>query len=658
METEQDLNPIHQLRSILASGELNEDFLLQVTDLYPALVYVYDADQRKLRYINRRITDLLGYAWEDVSKWDNDLNKIIFEEDQQLVKEELEKYYQLEGQSSYSYNCRLTHKTGDYRYFKTIGTVLRRNEKGAPASMLFMAEDITEHMQAEKEKKAARKLMDETEKMLSIGMWNWDKASGKTEWSDGMYALMGYTREEMPVIGEDFFLSHVCKPEQQDVRNKIQEAIETGKEYRLEFSVELKDGTRLFLNCLGKPELNAAGEVIRLTGISRDISDQYMQALEYKANKELQKQTEQMLNYGVFIWDIENDITTWTDGLYEIFELNKEGNESIVSYDWYLSQVEAEDRLRFDQAIKSCLNERTGFELDYSIITASGQQKIVSTKASLIKDNNNVPIRMVGNTRDITQFKKVQNELQRNLREVNRSNLELEEFAYAASHDLQEPLRKITTFGSRLQHKFASQLGDEGAMYIDRMQVAADNMRNLIDTLLELSRVTRNNQPFEKVDMNLLVKATITDLELAVDETGAEIIIGPLPIIDAIPSQLRQMFTNLLTNALKFRKPGISPLIQISAIKMDRAAKEEFFLDPEKNFYKIDIADNGIGFDQEYEQRIFQIFQRLHGKSTYPGSGIGLAICKRIAERHSGLIHAKGEEGKGAVFTVILPDQQ
>lgn len=658
MQTDNDQQPIRQLKSILASGDFNEDFLMQVTDLFPALVYVYDADQKKLRYINQRITDLLGYAWEDVSTWNNDLDSIIFEEDRQLVKEELEKYFQPDSKGSYSYNCRLAHKAGNIRYFKTVGTVLRRNEKGSPQSLLFMAQDITEQLKVEEEKKAARKLMDDTEKKLGVGLWSFDLLTGKTEWSEGMYALMGYTREELPVIEEDFFMAHVCPKDQGEVVQKITEAIETGKEYSIQFSVELKNGSRIFINSLGKPVLDDAGKVVKLTGINRDISDQFLQALELKAIKELQKQTEQMLNYGAFIWDIQHDNTSWTDGLFEIFDLEPGLDPAVINLNWYLNQVQEEDRSRFKDAIDSCIAGRTSFELEYGIITAKGKQKMVSSKGNLIVDSNQVPIRLVGNTRDITQFRKVQNDLQRNLRELNRSNLELEEFAYAASHDMQEPLRKITTFGNRLQLKYADQLGDEGAMYIDRMQVAADNMRNLIDNLLELSRVTRSGQSFERIDLNLLLKSILTDLEFPIEESGAKILIGELPVIDGIPSQLRQMFTNLLTNAIKFRKTGLHPIIEISAHKSDRQEKEAHFLPAEGDYFQFDISDNGIGFDQEYEQRIFQIFQRLHGKSEYPGSGIGLSICKRIAERHNGIIYARGNQGSGATFSVILPEKQ
>ena len=207
-------------------------------------------------------------------------------------------------------------------------------------------------------------------------------------------------------------------------------------------------------------------------------------------------------------------------------------------------------------------------------------------------------------------------------------------------------------------NKYGDKIGEEGRMYIERMEMASESMRNLIENLLELSRVTRTAQPFESTDLNEIVDEAMSDLELPIDESGATISVDQLPQIEGIPSQLRQMFNNLLGNALKFRKPLVRPLIHVRATKLNRKDKEKHLLSTDRNYYQVDIADNGIGFDQEYDQRIFQIFQRLHGKSEYPGSGIGLAICKRIAERHSGQIFARGIDGDGAVFSVILPDKQ
>ena len=195
-------------------------------------------------------------------------------------------------------------------------------------------------------------------------------------------------------------------------------------------------------------------------------------------------------------------------------------------------------------------------------------------------------------------------------------------------------------------------------MYIDRMQTASDSMRVLIDNLLDLSRVTRADHMFEPVDLGKLVRLAQSDLEILIDESKASIVVADLPVVEGIPTQLRQMFTNLLSNALKFAKLGTMPLIEISGERLGRREMEEHFLVADKTYFRIDVKDNGIGFDQEYEEKIFQIFQRLHGKSDYPGSGIGLSICKRIAERHQGLISATGKTGEGAVFSIILPENQ
>lgn len=657
MTVENDSNSIQQLRELLKSGETNEELVRQITDLFPALIYVYDTNVGRIRYVNRKITDLLGYTWDDVTAWKTqDLSSIIMEDDLPGVMQELEKLQQ--QNKEHSFQCRLNHKDQAVHIFKTVGTVLRRNETGKPESILLMSQDITEQLRLEEQHRAARELMEETEQMLGMGIWSYDKEDGQTDWSDGMYQLMGYSRQEMPVIPDGLFYQHVCPQEIDQLRANIKHAIESGKEFRQDFSIERKGGKRLYVMSIIKPVVNESGQVIRLNGMNRDISDQFQQALEYKANKEFQKQTERMLNYGLYVMNAATQTTTWSDGLYEIFEQDRAAVESKVSLNWVLEQIVEEDRERVRATVLDALKNGTEFDMEYSIVTAKGNLKIVNSKGTVIKDGKNNPTRLVGNTRDITHMKQVELELQRNLRELNRSNKELEEFAYAASHDLQEPLRKITTFGTRLQQKFKNELNDEGQMYLHRMQVATEHMRALIDNLLELSRVTRNKQPFESVSLNNLLEAVKSDLELPIEETGAVVRVEDLPKIDGIPSLLRQLFINIISNSIKFHKPGEAPLIQVSAYRLSKKEKEEHFLSPAANYVKIEIRDNGIGFDQEYEQKIFQVFQRLHGKSEYPGSGIGLAICKRIAERHNGLISATGTENEGAVFSIILPEKQ
>ena len=233
----------------------------------------------------------------------------------------------------------------------------------------------------------------------------------------------------------------------------------------------------------------------------------------------------------------------------------------------------------------------------------------------------------------------------------------MEEFAYVASHDLQEPLRKIITFSDRLQAKYGEILGTEGKAYLSRMTVATENMRILIDNLLELSRITRNNDAFTLTDLNIIMEDARYELELKIEETAAVIEQRTLPAIVCNGTQIKQLFVNLLSNSLKFRKPNSRTFIRIDSETVTHAEKIQVGLSPILEYYKISIADNGIGFDKEYAERIFQIFQRLHGKSEYPGSGIGLAICKKIVDQHNGIISVDSRPDNGSVFTVFLPVQ-
>jgi light-regulated signal transduction histidine kinase (bacteriophytochrome) len=276
----------------------------------------------------------------------------------------------------------------------------------------------------------------------------------------------------------------------------------------------------------------------------------------------------------------------------------------------------------------------------------------------LFYDDKGKWVKTIGTSRDVTRIKQYQISLEEKIKDLDRSNKELEEFAYVASHDMNEPLRKITTFIERLENKYKPELGEDGKLYLTRISASVDNMRHLIDTLLEFSRTARSNQPFLQVDLNSLIKEVQTDLELKIEETSTTLHIDVLPVIEAIPSQMKQLFDNLLNNSIKFRKTTIHPIINIRCLRLSRRQKEQHRLDAGYTWFKIDISDNGIGFEPEYKQRIFQIFQRLHGKAEYPGSGIGLAICKKITDQHKGLIYATGEADNGATFTIILPEHQ
>ena len=234
--------------------------------------------------------------------------------------------------------------------------------------------------------------------------------------------------------------------------------------------------------------------------------------------------------------------------------------------------------------------------------------------------------------------------LKRTQQRLERSNRELEGFAYVASHDLQEPLRKIQTFGERLKTTSAAALSDEGRGYIDRMQKAATRMRELLDDLLAFSRVSTHPKPFAPVNLEAVAHEVLEDLEARLEQTGGHITVGALPELQADATQMRQLLQNLLSNGLKFRREGVPPVLSVQAS-----------VDPRTQTCELRVEDNGIGFEEKYADRIFSVFQRLHGRGQYEGSGIGLAICRKIVERHEGRITARSTPGVGSTFLVTLP---
>ena len=243
---------------------------------------------------------------------------------------------------------------------------------------------------------------------------------------------------------------------------------------------------------------------------------------------------------------------------------------------------------------------------------------------------------------DITEAENAARELQAYTDKLEASNRELQDFAYVASHDLQEPLRKIEAFGDRLSRKYAAELPDQGRMYIERMQDAAGRMRTLINDLLSYSRVTTKGREFKPTDLNDVMRGVLSDLSIRIEEQNATVEVGELPTLMSDTTQMRQLLQNLLSNALKFKRPDVDPVITVRARETDEAIT-------------LTVADNGIGFDSRFKDQIFTIFQRLHGRQEYEGTGVGLATTRKIVERHNGTIDADGRPGEGATFTITIP---
>jgi len=278
--------------------------------------------------------------------------------------------------------------------------------------------------------------------------------------------------------------------------------------------------------------------------------------------------------------------------------------------------------------------------------TRSGKTIIVESRWAVQKDADGNPYRILEINRDITDRKAAEEQLKSYMAKLEESNKALQDFASIASHDLQEPLRKVISFGNRLKEKHGDSLDPEGGDYLDRMLNATDRMQSLLQSLLAYSRVTTKAKPFREVALASIVGEVLSDLEVRIEKTGGEVRVGELPVIAADPSQMRQLFQNLIGNALKFHKEGEKPSIKVESSAVDDQT------------IRIVVQDNGIGFDEKYLDRIFAPFQRLHGRSLYEGTGMGLAICKKIVERHGGSITARSTPGEGATFILFLPVKQ
>lgn len=259
------------------------------------------------------------------------------------------------------------------------------------------------------------------------------------------------------------------------------------------------------------------------------------------------------------------------------------------------------------------------------------------------------PQQFLSISQDISDRKRAEQEMRLLTERLELNNRELQDFAYVSSHDLQEPLRKIQAFGDRLKTTNGDVLNERGKDYLERMLNAANRAQVLINDLLAFSRITTKAQSFVPIALGEVLEGVLSDLEVRVEQTGTTIICAPLPVIEADPSQMRQLFQNLISNAIKFCKDNVAPIIQILV---------QMIQQDDHDFYEIRVIDNGIGLDPKYSDRIFQMFQRLHGRNAYEGTGIGLAICRKIVERHGGMITVESQIDQGATFIITLPLKQ
>jgi PAS domain S-box-containing protein len=342
---------------------------------------------------------------------------------------------------------------------------------------------------------------------------------------------------------------------------------------------------------------------------------------------------------GTWSWNVVENLMIWDDYIHPLFGL-KPGTLP-GRFEAFLDYVHPRDRAQVQQATTEALEKDAPYNTEYQVAWPDGTVRVLASRGKVYRDSQGTPSRMTGVSWDITEQKHAEERLRALLGELERSNRELEQFAYVASHDLQEPLRMVSSYTQLLERRYRDKLDDDAREFISYAVDGACRMQRLIQDLLEFSRVSTRGKRLEPVDVNEVLGTVRANLSAAIEDAGALVTSEELPTVIADPTQMGQLLQNLVGNAIKFQGAE-SPRVRIAAC--ERAEE-----------WVVAVKDNGIGIEPEYFDRIFVIFQRLHVTADYPGTGIGLAVCKRIVERHGGRIWVESEPGNGATFFFSIP---
>ena len=533
-------------------------------------------------------------------------------------------------------------------------------------AIIKISKDINSLRDSNSELKLAIESSDMAEQIGDFGIWQYNIDKDEFNYSDNIYRMLGYEPNSFDAVIENY-TNHI-HPDDLDRMLEIAKQLKTAEilgpnSYR----VIRKDGDVRYFRGISKVVKNLSGERVMI-GITSDVTEEYYNQLQLEhknieleeKNKilfianETSKEAEKIGNYGFWKWNVDKNEFEFSDNIFRMFGIDKERFNPLV--DSFIPSVHPEDKEFVMQYLEKFRNkEKNVAPYQHRIIKADNSEvKYIRISSKPIESQDDFYYLMI--TQDITEEIHNGAEILQKNRELEASNKELQAFNYVASHDLQEPLRKIETFISRLEARDYQNLTETGQQYFERIKVAAGRMRLLIKDLLQFSRTNKSEKVFEMADLNEILEAAKHEIAESISDKSAIIKSEHLPTLKVIPFQIQQMFINLLGNSVKYSKANVPPEIQIDYRKISLQQIGQLVLPAKKDFHKFTFSDNGIGFSEEYSQRIFELFSRLHNKDEIAGTGIGLAICKKIVENHKGYILAKGKPGEGAVFEIYLPE--
>ena len=366
------------------------------------------------------------------------------------------------------------------------------------------------------------------------------------------------------------------------------------------------------------------------------------------------KHAEEIGKYYSWNWDIENNKLSFSDNLYKMLGLEPQSFEANVNN--FIDFVHPEDKEKVASGANLILVHGKAVSVSFRLVCKNGEILYLKSVAQSYNDSTGKTM-ILGVARDTTDQRYSNIAIEERNFELEQINKELESFNHVASHDLQEPLRKIQIFISRLSAADIDSLSETGKEYVSKIKLASNKMRVLIDDLLLFSRANKTDKPFEKTNLNLLLENAKQELAINIHEKSAVFDAKKLPTTLVIPYQIQQLFINLINNSLKYSKKDVKPIITIRCEKV-LVSTVSLNINSDKKYYKLSFSDNGIGFEQQFSESIFTLFKRLHSNENLPGTGIGLAICKKIVENHQGTITAEGRLNVGATFNVFLPEKE